>query len=202
MAWTEPKTWTDGSAITAGDLNEQVRDNLDAASTAQSYSAQLLSVPGPQRSTVLQGVYQSAHADSYAQYVQAGDVVYFEGAIYLNGNSWTDPLGVATTGSGEGFAVITTPSDIGVLLTSRVYVGGFGQGHGLEAGRLDMDPYQDFTGRNGITIGVQQVGWDLQGPFLQNPKVRLGPWATAGSVDPVQFSGSYITSDSLVAPAF
>lgn len=29
MAWTTPKTWTDGSVLTAAELNEQVRDNLD-----------------------------------------------------------------------------------------------------------------------------------------------------------------------------
>lgn len=29
MAWTTPKTWTDGSVLTAAELNEQVRDNLN-----------------------------------------------------------------------------------------------------------------------------------------------------------------------------
>lgn len=28
MAWTDPKTWTAGSTLTAAELNEQVRDNL------------------------------------------------------------------------------------------------------------------------------------------------------------------------------
>jgi hypothetical protein len=28
LAWTTPKTWTSGSALTAAELNEQVRDNL------------------------------------------------------------------------------------------------------------------------------------------------------------------------------
>ena len=201
MAWTEPKTWTDGSAITADELNEQVRDNLDAASTVQPYTAQFLAVPGPGRAANLQGVYQSAHADSYAQYVQAGDVVYFEGTIYPNGNTWTDPLGVATSGAGSAFGVITAPTDIGVLLTARISIGGWGQGYAMEAGRLELDPYQGFTGRNGLTVGVQQVSWDLQGPFLQNPKANLSGFLLANAVTAVQFSGSYITNDSLVAPS-
>lgn len=29
MAWTAPKTWTDGSVLTAAELNEQLRDNLN-----------------------------------------------------------------------------------------------------------------------------------------------------------------------------
>lgn len=29
MAWTTPKTWTIGELVTASDLNEQVRDNLN-----------------------------------------------------------------------------------------------------------------------------------------------------------------------------
>lgn len=29
MTWTTPKTWVAGSALTAAELNEQVRDNLD-----------------------------------------------------------------------------------------------------------------------------------------------------------------------------
>lgn len=29
MAWTTPKTWTDGNVLTAAELNEQVRDNLN-----------------------------------------------------------------------------------------------------------------------------------------------------------------------------
>lgn len=29
MAWTTPKTWTAGNTLTAAELNEQVRDNLD-----------------------------------------------------------------------------------------------------------------------------------------------------------------------------
>jgi len=199
MAWIEPKTWTDGSAITADELNEQVRDNLDAASTVHSYTPQFLAVPGPSRSTAYQGVYQSAHADSYAQYVQAGDVVYFEGAIYVNGNTWTDPLSVATT-PGAGFAVITTPTDIGVLLTARIGLA-WGFGYAMEAGRLDMNPYQDFTGRNGITVGVQQLGWDLQGPFIQNPASVMTSYLISSGGTPLQFSGSYITNDSPVAPA-
>ena len=30
MAWSVPKTWTSGSAVTAAELNQEVRDNLNA----------------------------------------------------------------------------------------------------------------------------------------------------------------------------
>lgn len=32
MAWTAPRTWVDGEVLTAGQLKEQIRDNMLALS--------------------------------------------------------------------------------------------------------------------------------------------------------------------------
>lgn len=197
MAWTEPRTWTDGAAITADDLNEQVRDNLDAVSEVHTYTPQLLSVPGPSRTSALQGVFQSVGSDSYGRYVVSGDVVYFDIAIFPTGNTWTDPLSVATN-PGAGFCVITTPTDVGVLLDSRTTVS-WGQGICMEAGRLDMDSYQDFTGRNGLTFGWSMIDW-LKIPFFQNPAAYWSSYLSATSSNPILIAGTYLTADAPVVP--
>ena len=157
MSWTEPKTWTDGSAVTADDLNEQVSDNLIAASTIQTYTPQVLSLPGPDRETFRQGVL-TVGAGSYGRYVQAGDLVYFQAVFIPTGNTWTDPDGIATADVGEAYCAITTPSDIGVLINAS---GNLSWPHSrcMEAARIGCTPYQDFTGRNAVTIGYDPVSY-------------------------------------------
>jgi hypothetical protein len=39
MAWTSPKTWTVGEVLTAADMNEQVRDNMNALRQVDIQSA-------------------------------------------------------------------------------------------------------------------------------------------------------------------
>lgn len=189
MAWTEPKTWTDGSTITATDLNEQVRDNLDAAATVRSYTPKLLAVDGPGVSGG-QAIYSGAGV-TVGQYAQAGDLVYFTAAITPSANTWTG------AGTGTGFLVMTTPTNIGVLLTGRCNLNWY-TGNTLEASRMLLTPYDDFTGSNAVTVGGTHPA-SVPDFMVRNAKGAFGSWLGSGAPT-ITVAGVYLTDDSPITP--
>ena len=70
MAWTTPRTWAAGALVTADDLNEQVRDNLDVLKTSIDSSGKLKALDSAGvadlSGTNLTGVAKTAGANTYA----------------------------------------------------------------------------------------------------------------------------------------
>ena len=82
MAWTAPSTWVAGAVLTAAQLNEQLRDNMDVLapfSAAWTSYTPTLTQSGAVTKTV-----------TYAKYVQIGDFVWVQVSLTATGAGTTN----------------------------------------------------------------------------------------------------------------
>lgn len=130
MAWTTPRTWTDGELVTAALLNAHIRDNLTAlAYSSGTYTPtyQGLTTGGTTTYTVQQGTYRRIGDLVIAQIevtwsnatgtgaaivslpVAAAATMEFAMPVYVSGVTFAGGSPVALINTGAAYFLIGTP---------------------------------------------------------------------------------------------
>ena len=118
MAWSDPRTWSTSEVVTAAHMNQEVRDNLNAAFPDQE--------DGNTWSPTLEGVTSDASASATA------GVEYTIGAIQFCWCRWV------LSANGSGVFFVTLPSTASGITASTS--GAAGQAIGSWTARDDSAP--------------------------------------------------------------
>lgn len=169
MAWTTPRTWTDGELVTKSIMDTHIRDNLDTvwhliarktadqsvtSSTAVQDDDHLLATVGASEVWALQyrlrvSAHTSANLDMRWTFPTGGEIEfsvnsYAAGALYGVEYATTSP-------SAELFAGVITTSEIEPIIVNGFYVGGG------NAGTVTLQWAQNASNATSTTLKANSV---------------------------------------------
>ena len=142
MAWQTPKTWTSGSAVTAAELNQEVRDNLNALRAERVVGGYTEGTWTPAFTVDGSG---TPGSEGYGSYTKVGRLVHATG--YLVGNRGTAALGSVFISSLPFAAAASVPAWAGWVAYGQGFLSVTGSlGIAVASGATDVSLYINDNG--------------------------------------------------------